>query len=154
MEGSDMVDRLMRLMIAATGVMLVFVSGCSPSPVIYLESNTSYTAANSSDLLEEVDTAAIAKRSAADSGELRQRALVALRGEGDGGAQAADLITETFPADTRGVPVYVERASYDGQAALLMVEATGPPSGQLMDARLWVFDESGSILFSDLRQSP
>lgn len=149
-----MVDRLMRLMIAATGVALVLVSGCSSSPVVYLESNTSYTSSNASDLLEEVSTAAIADSSAADSAVLRQKALVALRGEGDGGAQAADLITETFPADTRGVPVYVERASYEGKAALLMVEATGPPSGQLMDARLWVFDESGSILFSDLRQSP
>ena len=60
---------------------------------------------------------------------------------------AADLVTSTFPPETRGVPVYFERALYKGKSALMVIEAAGPQDGTLRAKRLWVLNEKGEVLF-------
>ena len=102
-------------------------------------------------VLATADASAVASQPTADGAELRHAALAALRREGETASSVADLLTRTFPSSTRGVPVYVERASYDGTPAVLVVEATGLASGPLSSKRLWVVSESGDILFAGSR---
>ena len=74
----------------------------------------------------------------ADGVKLRHDALAALRRQGATASGVADLLTRTFPSDTSGVPVYVEKATYEGKPAVLVVEAAGPKAGSLNAKRLWV----------------
>jgi len=101
-----------------------------------------------SEILKRADAGAYAKKPTSDATDLRHEALVALRKRGGDAAATADLITRTFPADTRSVPVYVERATVDGKRALVVVEATGPKSGSLDAKRMWVFDGQGNVIFA------
>ncbi len=127
------------------------VVACGPAESSYAESTIGYTRSNLDPLFEHARQSELLGRPASDSPTLRHRSLVAIRSEGNRGAEAADLITDTFPTDTRGIPVYVERAEFDGAPALMILELTGPSGGQLDDVRLWVIDASGTIAYSEVR---
>lgn len=135
------------LVVAFGFVAILTLSGCSPTGPQWVDVNTSYTANNVSDVYGKADISKFAQVSAADTTQQRHDALTGLRKRGGTAASAADLITKTLPSDTRGIPVYVERASYDGQPALVLVEAIGPAQGKLTTKRLWVLSSTGAVLF-------
>jgi hypothetical protein len=130
---------------------LLVTAGCAPSGPTWVDSGASYTTKSVSRVLEEADISKLADTSAADSTKLRHDALTSLRRRGGNASAAADLITKTLPANTRGVPVYVERASMNGQPAYLLVEAIGPEKGKLTMKRLWVLSTAGAVLFVGTR---
>ena len=139
------------LALAAVALVTVSLAGCARSGPVYAETSNEYSAANVDALFENAQATDIESHASARSEELRHRALVNLRDQGPGASSAADLITETFPADTRGVPVYVERAAYGGTEAVFLLEAIGPQGGSLDDTRLWVISEAGEVLYSEVR---
>jgi hypothetical protein len=152
MRGSN-VHRLKRVVaLVVTGLVLATcATACGPSGPTYVESTTKFTASNLDPLFESARKSDVVGRPTSDAAALRHRSLVELRGEGKGGASAADLITETFPVGTRGVPVHVQRAEFDGVPALMLLELIGPSGGQLDDLRLWVIDPSGNTVYSEVR---
>ena len=123
------------------------VSGCAPKGPTYVDAGASYSQSTLASVYALADTSKLASQSAADTTKLRHDALTGLRRQGGTAAAAADLMTKTFPPSTRGVPVYVERALFDGKQALVVVEAIGPATGKLTTKRLWVLSDSGSVLF-------
>jgi hypothetical protein len=125
--------------------------GCRPAGPTYSESTNSYTTTNLDALFELAAKSERVGSAPAEVAELRHQALVALRGAGSGGSAAAKVITQTFPAETRGVPVLAEKARFQGEPALIVVEVIGPPGKPLDDTRLWVVSESGDILYSEVR---
>jgi hypothetical protein len=137
-----LVHALLALLLVAT-----VVSGCAAAGPSYVDSGASYSKASISGLFDKVDIAKYSTQSAADVTKLRHDALTGLRRRGAGASKAADLLTATFGAKTRGVPVYVEWANLDGQRALVLVEAIGPSNGALTTKRLWALSESGDVLF-------
>jgi hypothetical protein len=152
MRGSDVHRLTQTAVLAVAGLAIAAsVTGCGTSGPVYVESTTRYTDTSVDALFESAHQSELVGRPASDSSALRQHALAALRSEGDRGSAAADLITETFPADTRGVPAYVEWAEFEGTPSLLLMELTGPPGDPLDDVRLWVIDESGNVLYSEVR---
>ncbi|PKQ15427.1 MAG: hypothetical protein CVT67_09400 [Actinobacteria bacterium HGW-Actinobacteria-7] len=153
LRGSN-VNRLQQVLAVGTAALIVAVCvcGCAGPGAVYVDSASAYTPSNIDTVFAQVGSDYQPKgKPTADSSELRHRALVELRGEGPGATSAADLITTTFPADTRGVPIYVEKATFDGTPAILLLEATGRAGGNLDDLRLWVVGETGDILYSQLR---
>jgi hypothetical protein len=101
--------------------------------------------------MDKIDISQYKDTSVADSSKLRHQALADLRKNGADASAAADLITKTLPADSQGVPVYVERASVGDQPAYLYVEAIGPANGKLTTKRLWVLSATGAVLFVGTR---
>lgn len=140
--------RLLRL---GLGMALVLLTGCNPSITRYVDDGRSYTTDSALAIAESVDPGDLGGAQVSDASELRQRALADLRGQGETAAAAATLITRTFPKETAGVPFYVERITYDSNAAYLVVEAIGHSGGLLEDERVWVLDEAGGILLSGMR---
>lgn len=138
---------LLLVAILSTAV-LVLAVGCAPKGPLYVDKSSNYTMTSVGEILRRADASAYAKKPTSDVTGLRHEALVALRKRGGDAAATADLITRTFPADTRSVPVYVERATVDGKRALVVVEATGPKSGSLDAKRMWVFDDQGNVIFA------
>lgn len=136
------------LLVILSTAMLAIAAGCSPKGPLYVDESSSYTVSSVGEILRRADASAYAKEPTSDAADLRHEALVALRKRGGDATAAADLITRTFPADTRSVPVYVERATMDGKRALVVVEATGPKSGSLDAKRMWVFDDQGNVIFA------
>lgn len=136
------------LLVILSTAMLACAAGCSPKGPLYVDTGASYTMDSVDEILRGADAGAYATEPTADATGLRHEALVALRKRGENAAAAADLITRTFPADTRSVPVYVERASVDGKRVLVVVEATGPKGGSLDAKRMWVFDDQGNVIFA------
>jgi len=136
-------------LLAAVAVGLL--TGCANKGPVYVESGATHTNETALAVLAKADASAVASKPTADGPKLRHAALAALRREGTTASSVADLLTRTFPSTTSGVPVYVERGSYDGKAAVLVVEATGPESGSLSTKRLWVVAENGDILFAGSR---
>ncbi len=142
---------------ALSAIMLVaaftttLLSGCSGTGPVYAESETAYTNETVLDVLANAEVGELASKPTAEGVRLRHDALAALRREGADASAVADLLTRTFPSSTTGVPVYVERARYDGAPAIIVVEATGPASGALSSKRVWVVGEKGDILFAGSR---
>lgn len=136
--------------LAAT-VALASLVGCARKGPVFVDSGATHTQATALSLLAQADASTVASRSTKDGTRLRHDALAALRGQGPAASTAADLLTRTFPSDTSGVPVYVERGTYEGKPALLVVEATGPSTGSLNSKRLWVVGDTGDILFAGSR---
>jgi hypothetical protein len=130
---------------------LLITTGCTPSGPTWVDSGASYTTKNVSGVLDKVDISSLKDTSAGDTTQLRHKALTDLRRRGGNASLAADLITKTLPANTRGVPVYVERATMNGQSAYLLVEAIGPANGNLTTKRLWVLSSAGAVLFVGTR---
>jgi predicted small lipoprotein YifL len=132
----------------ALAMAAALLTGCAKKGPSYLDGSTAYTKATALVVLEKADTKALSGRPTADGVKLRHEALAALRREGQSASAVADLLTRTFPSDTTGVPVYIERATFDGKPAVLVVEATGPESGSLSTKSLWVVADDGNILFA------
>lgn len=136
--------------LAAT-VVIAPLCGCTPKGPVFIDSGGTHTQATALALLAQADASAVASRPTTDGNKLRREALAALRSQAPAASGAADLLTRAFPSDTSGVPVYVERGSYEGKSAVLVVEATGPGSGSLNSKRLWVVSDEGDILFAGSR---
>lgn len=136
---------------ACVALVALLLTACSPSGPTWVDSGASYTTQSLSALYSKVDLAPYANTSAADTTAQRHAALVGLRKRGGPASDAADLITKMLPADTRGVPLYVERAKIEGQEGLIVIEAIGPASGKLTTKRLWALSESGAVLFVGTR---
>jgi hypothetical protein len=129
----------------------LLAGGCSAKGPTYVDTGASYTKSTVDPVYARADISKFAQVSAADPSKLRHEALTALRARGGSAASAAELVTKTLPADTRGVPVYVEWANFEGRKALIIVEAIGPLTGKLTTKRLWVLTEDGTVLFAGSR---
>jgi hypothetical protein len=123
----------------AAALTLMILTGCTSGPV-WVAEQKSYTATEARGALDRANGSPYAEMSVASAGALRSDALVSLRNRGGASAEAAALITKTFPSDAAAVPVYVELAKVDGRDVLLLVEAWGPRGGSLDMERLWVLD--------------
>lgn len=132
------------LMVGST----LLLTGCTPKTPAYVDTGATYTTQTVTSAYDRADISKLAGEPTSASVKLRHDALTRLRSRGDGAATVADLLTKVFPADTRGVPVYVERAVVNGKPAIIMIEATGPKTGKLTTERLWVFDEQGGVIFA------
>ena len=136
--------------VAPLVLILVFSAlliGCSSQGPAFVDSGASYSKTSVMKLAEGIDTSQFASTPSTDAAGLRHEALTALRSRGGRAAAVADMLTRTFSADTRGVPVYLERATFDGKPSVVVIEAAGPPSGKLTAKRVWVLDEQGGVLF-------
>jgi len=131
--------------------MSITLSGCGPSGPAWVDNGGSYSTASLSTLYARGDISKLASQASSNAVKLRHDALTGLRGRGGAAAAAADLVTKTLPASTRGVPVYVERATINGKPGLIIIEATGPASGALSTKRLWALSETGAVLFVGTR---
>lgn len=139
--------------VAAVLVLLALLPGvgCSPESPRFVDSGAQYTSLDVTSVLDVVDSADVGGTPTTDAATLRSSYLGALRGQGTSAAEAANVITRTFSKATPGVPVYVERAVFEGTPALVIVEAIGPRGGTLRDKRIWVIDDNGAVLFSVTR---
>lgn len=138
----------MALIVALT---LLAVAGCAPSGPSWVDSSATYTTSNLPGVFDKTDISKYKDQPVTKSAELRQKALTALRMEGQQASQAADLITKVLPIDSSGVPVYVERATVGGQPAYILVEAIGPTGGKLSVKRMWALSDSGAVLWVGTR---
>lgn len=140
--------RLLRapLVVAVLVLAAVQVAACTYDTVNYVDEGTAYTEESALVLLDEKPPSGLSKQPTAQSTRLRSDALSELRKQGQAESEAASLITRTLPAESRSVPFHVERGSYEGVQALLVLEATGPRSGKLNGVRLWVLAEDGDVL--------
>ena len=146
MSAKSRVAQALLLTLAVTSLALVI--GCAPSGPTYIDGGSNYTIASVNAVLSRADAGSMTNRPTSEAAGLRHAALVALRRRGGAAASAADLITRTFPSDTRSVPVYVEWAVIGGKRSIVIVEATGPKNGRLNAKRLWVLDGQGNIIFA------
>lgn len=140
----------LKLALVALGLLIasaILLTGCGPKGPVWVENGGTYTTGSLSTLYSKADTSKLASQPTANASKLRHEALTGLRQRGAGAAAAADLITKTLPTDTRGVPVYVEKATVSGQPAIIIIEATGPASGKLSTKQLWALSDSGAVLF-------
>lgn len=132
-------------------VVAPLLSACGPTGPTWVDAGATYTTTSLSSEYAKTSIGDLAKTSTADTAKLRHDALVGLRSRGGSAAEAADLITKTLPADSRGVPLYVERATVNGAPSLILIEAIGPSSGKLTTKRLWLLSTQGAVLFVGTR---
>lgn len=125
--------------------------GCAGKAIRYVDSGRSYDATAALDVLAQTDSSAVAKESASNTTRLRTRALAELTRTGTAGSKAASLLTSTFPSNAGGVPLYVERVTFNGKPSVLVVEAAGRAGGTLDSKRLWVIGDDGEVLFAGTR---
>lgn len=125
------------------------LSACSRTRVAYVDADAHYTTQQLQALLNQTSLGSVGDEPANRAPELRHEALVQLRSQGKAQSGAADVITKAFPAATASVPIYVERAEFDGAGSLILIEAWRDSRGRLSAKRLWVIDaESGEIRYS------
>lgn len=131
-------------------VAFALLAGCAQKPRIqFIPEGGSYTTDAAMDAARAVDLSAVSALDTENVAEDRQDALASLRSSDGGASELADLITSTFAADTRSVPVYAEAATVDGRAAWIVVEAWGGRSGPLDKRRIWILArETGDIISS------
>jgi hypothetical protein len=132
------------------GLLVVLVcTACAATGPEWVDEGQEYTLDGAKALLNSTEAGDLETTAVEGADELRADALAELRSEGDRAAAAADLLTATFPAQTKAVPFYVERATVDGAPTVIVVEAWGPREGVLELRRVWVIDEdSGNVLDS------
>jgi hypothetical protein len=123
------------------------LTGCSKQTAPFVDGETSYDQTSVMAVARGIDTSRLADTSSSDAAPLRNKALTQLRSRGGRAVPVADMLTRTFSAQTRGVPVYFERATFEGKPAIVMIEAAGPENGKLTAKRVWVLDERGGVLF-------
>lgn len=143
--------RSVLLVACAAAIATVVLGGCAKKGPVYVESTTDFTKATALAALARADTSGVSSQPTADGPKLRHDALAALRHESASASGVADMLTRAFPSDTSGVPAYIEKATYAGEPAILVVEATGPAAGSLSAKRLWVLGKDGSVLFAGSR---
>lgn len=136
---------------ASLATALLVLSACGPSGPTWVDAGAKYTTASLSAIYAKADITPFATSGAGDTTKARHDALTGLRRRGGAASDAADLLTRTLPADSHGVPVYVERATINGQQGLILVEAIGPATGKLTTKRLWAFSDKGAVLFVGTR---
>lgn len=132
-------------------VLAIGVAGCAPNGPVWVSEQNAYTTKTIETVFDAADTSRLTDRSTKDAAALRHDALAALRKSGADASGVADMLTRTFEPETRGVPVYVELASVDGTAAVIVVEAAGPKSGTLDSKRMWVLNVDGDVIFARSR---
>lgn len=132
---------------------LFLLAACTPSGPTWVDSGASYTTPSLTAVYAKADISKFTASSASDTKQQRHDALTSLRKHGGSASDAADLITKTLPSNSRGVPIYVERATIDGRHGLILVEAIGPPNGKLTTKQLWVLSDIGAVLFVGTRNS-
>jgi hypothetical protein len=143
-------DRSQRLRVAMLVLVLglaLVLTGCSAQEAPFVDGGATYDKTSVMKLAEGVDTARLATTPSSEATYLRHKALTSLRTRGERAVPVADMLTKTFSAETRGVPVYFERATFDDKPAVIMIEAAGPANGKLIAKRVWVLDETGNVLF-------
>jgi hypothetical protein len=143
--------RIALLFGCAAAVVAVLLGGCAKKGPTYTESETDFTKVTALATLARADISDLESRPTADGPKLRHEALASLRRQGATASSVADLLTSAFPSDTSGVPVYIEKARYEGAPAVIVVEAAGPKSGSLSARRLWVVGEDGGVLLAGSR---
>lgn len=111
----------------------------SAARLSFIPDGGSYTAEDLPALLASADLTAVSSVATEDGPRLRQDMLTSLRRQGDDAAALADTLTREFPTDVTSVPTVVERATYDGAPAWIVIEAWGEQGGTLSHRRLWVF---------------
>jgi hypothetical protein len=141
-----------RLRPTLTALALCFVlsfgiAGCAAPKAEFIDAKASYTEASAKALADRIDASKLANTATDQAAALRHEALTELRSRGGRAVLVADMLTKTFSAQTRGVPIYFERATFNGTPAVVVVEATGPPAGKLTTKRVWILDENGGVLF-------
>jgi hypothetical protein len=105
----------------------------------FIPDGGSYTVEDLPALLASADLSAVSSTTTEDGSRLRQEMLTSLRRQGDDAAALADTLTREFPPEVTSVPVVVERATYDGSPAWIVIESWGEEGGTLSHRRLWVF---------------
>lgn len=138
----------MRTALVVLAVLAVLLTGCTSDAPEFVDAGKTYTQPQLQERLASIDTESLKQTPVLQASTLRSKSLAALRGEGETAAAAATLITKSFPSGTAAVPVYVEKATYTGDTALVIVEAYGPSTGTLDRKRLWVISADGQVLFS------
>jgi hypothetical protein len=132
-------------------VMSLSSVGCAQKTIELVDDGRSFEIDTVVTMMDAGDPGDLTGRSADQADSLRSKALSSLRQRGAEGTRVADLLTDSFPSNTRGVPFYVERALVDGQESWLVIEAIGRRGGELDDRRLWVLDNEGEVIFSATR---
>lgn len=123
------------------------VAGCSAPTPEFVDSGNEYTKQEAISLLEESDAGSLSDAPTQDSETLRREALARLRQQGGSAQEAARVITEAFAGAKRGVPYRVERATFDGAACWIVLEAAARTGSSRLDSRrLWVLDPQGTVL--------
>ncbi len=89
-----------------------------------------------------------AQTEADESPELRRKTLTRLRTMGEEPARLADILTASFPADTRALPVKVLEAKTEGRDVWAIIEVWGSAGGKLDKRRLWVIDRATGAIVS------
>ena len=125
--------------------------GCSAQGATFVDGNASYDETSVMALTDGIDTSKFAETPSTKAPDLRHQALTMLRSRGGTAVPIADMVTRTFSAETRSVPVYFERASFKGKPVVVVVEAAGPANGTLATKRVWVLDEQGGVVFMGAR---
>jgi len=125
--------------------------GCSGENPAFVDAGASYDSASALELPRSVDAGRLVDQPTSKAADLRHEALVALRKRGGAAADAAVLITRTFPAGSNSVPFYVESADFEGQPAWIIVEAIGRTDDNLTDKRVWVLSAKGDVLLAGTR---
>lgn len=143
-----------RRLVVPTIVALILafgVSGCSGGGPQWVDEGADYTTTSVERLLDTADITGVSDRPTTEATKMRHDALSALRKQGDSASKVTDMLTSTFDPATRAVPVYVEKASLEGTSVVIVVEATGPKSGDLKMKRLWVLTDEGSVVLARSR---
>lgn len=134
----------------ATAVLLV---SCGPAHrVTYIPEGGSYTVDDLARLLDEADLGEAERIATSDAIDERQSTLADLRREGDDAGRLADTLTLDFPADLAAVPVLIERATYEGTDAWVVIEAWGEEGGSLTHRQLWVLSFDNGAVLAALRK--
>lgn len=136
------------IIVTALLIAVLGLGGCGADSPVWVDNGGAYSSSSVDSVLGVADTARYVDRPTGDAPALRHKALTSLRKNGQDAAIVATLLTSTFDPETRGVPVYVEEASVDGTAAVIVVEATGPKSGTLGSKRLWVLTRNGDVILA------
>lgn len=135
--------------IAAASVLAVGLASCSAPQARYVAEGGDHDAASVESLLADTDFSDVEDVATSDAAGLREDVLVALRTEGDGASEAADMLTSGFPQPTEAVPVLVEAGTFEGMDAWIVLEAWGEEDGTLTHRRAWVFDRgTGDLLWT------
>lgn len=130
--------------VVALTLVMCLAHGCSERILQYRDSGRTLRLSEVADLARTTDLGRAGQSAADEAADLRTEALTELRSHGKEAQRLADALTAQLPADYRGVPVYVERASVDGRDCWIVVEArpAAGDGGTLSARRYWVFDSS------------
>lgn len=143
--------RAKTIIAVAAVVVATVLAGCGSATITYVEDGGPTVRSELETLLRDTSPGDLADVRSEDAADLRTAHLTRLRDTSASGRQTADLITATFPRQERAVPYHVERVTFEGSPAVVILEASGRDGERLSQRRLWVIDDSGSVLLSLMR---